>query len=76
MCSRGQVLGLEDPQGQNAMALTLALASVIKYLASAVKSMALEIKYYHFFFCFKLLSSLFGERNYGTVHCLIQAERT
>ena len=35
MCPRGQVVGLEDPRGQNAMAL--ALDSAIKSLALALE---------------------------------------
>jgi len=53
MCPRGQDLGLQDPRGQNAVAL-----------ASAIKSLALEIKYYYYHFSFALsycLHSLVNE---------------
>ena len=38
MCPRGQVLGLEDSRGQNAVALALALASADRSLALALAS--------------------------------------
>jgi len=42
MCLRGQVFGLKDPRGQNAVALAvkfLALASAIKSLVLTIKSL-------------------------------------
>ena len=45
MCTRGQVLGLEDPRGQNDVALAIkSLALAVKSLALAIKSLALTIK--------------------------------
>ena len=51
---RGQVLGLEDPWVEMPWPQPPALGL-------RVMALVLEIKYYHLFFCFKFLSSLFGE---------------
>ena len=96
MCPQEQVLGLENPRGQNAIknqvlglglglgSRVLGLGLVSHFLGLGFEPLALEIKYYHFFFWFKLLSSLFGEWTYEgsnncgrlTIQCLIHAERT
>ena len=51
MCPHGQDLGLQDPREQNAVAL-----------ASAIKSLALEIKYYYYHFSFALVNELMKVR--------------
>ena len=88
MCPRGQVLGLEDrmpwPWPWPSSPWPWPRQTSPWPGALGLGGLALEIKYYHFFFWFMLLSSLFGELTYAgsnncgrpTVQCLIHTERT
>ena len=83
MCPREQVLGLQDPRGQNAVVLALPWPRQTSPWPWP-GALGLGNQVLPLYFWFKLSSSLFGQRTYEgsnncdrpTLQCLIHAERT